>query len=191
MLPSRLRLAVLATIAALGLGGCATSATGTDPVAGGANRRDGTRATFCAGRFVIDVPAGSTLSGGTYRYDFIRIDPVKPATREAFEHEVEQRAGTLSAGKHKRTGGNMLLHTEKPGKDARILASWEANVITAAIIWETQGQGTLDTPAVKIELTTGRPDSNGKPQRTALTDWQAIALWNEIVSSLRLRPTGG
>jgi len=32
------------------------------------------------GRFLIDVPAGSTLSGGNHEYDFIRIEPVKAMT---------------------------------------------------------------------------------------------------------------
>ena len=57
-------------------------------------------------------------------------------------------------------------------------------------VWETQGEGTLDESAIKIELTTGHQDSNGNPQKTALTDQQAMKLWDDILRSLRLRPTG-
>jgi hypothetical protein len=32
------------------------------------------------GRFLIDVPAGSTLSGGNDKHDFIQIEPVKAMT---------------------------------------------------------------------------------------------------------------
>ena len=39
-----------------------------------------TPSTFCMGRFLIDVPAGSTLSGGNHEYDFIQIEPVKAMT---------------------------------------------------------------------------------------------------------------
>jgi hypothetical protein len=60
-----------------------------------------------------------------------------------------------------------------------------------AFVWETQGEGTLDMPAIKIELTTGHQDSKGNPQQTTLTDQQAIKLWDDILNSFRLRPTGG
>lgn len=39
-----------------------------------------TTSTFCMGRFLIDVPAGSTLSGGKRKQDFIQIEPVKAMT---------------------------------------------------------------------------------------------------------------
>lgn len=55
-------------------------------------------------------------------------------------------------------------------------------------IWETEGDGTLDTPALKIELTTGYRDKNGNPQQTRLTDEQAIKLWDDVLNSFRLRP---
>ncbi|WP_413458494.1 hypothetical protein [Herbaspirillum huttiense] len=33
--------------------------------------------TFCTGHFLIDMPAGSVLSGGNYRYDFARLEKPK------------------------------------------------------------------------------------------------------------------
>lgn len=60
-----------------------------------------------------------------------------------------------------------------------------------AFVWETQGEGTLDTPSIKIELTTGHQDKKGNPQKTTLTDQQAIKLWDDILASFRLRPAGG
>jgi Tle cognate immunity protein 4 C-terminal domain/Tle cognate immunity protein 4 N-terminal domain len=55
-------------------------------------------------------------------------------------------------------------------------------------LWETQGEGTLQEPFVKIELQTGHQDPKGNPQQTKLTDEQALALWDRIVTSFRLRP---
>jgi hypothetical protein len=58
-----------------------------------------------------------------------------------------------------------------------------------AFVWETQGDGTLDTPAIKIELTTGYHDGKGNQQTTSLTDKEAMKLWDDILGSFRLRPT--
>ncbi|MDR6586673.1 MULTISPECIES: T6SS immunity protein Tli4 family protein [Herbaspirillum] len=58
-----------------------------------------------------------------------------------------------------------------------------------SFIWETEGEGTLDTPALKIELTTGHRDKDGNPQKTKLTDEQAMKLWDEVLNSFRVRPT--
>lgn len=59
-----------------------------------------------------------------------------------------------------------------------------------AFVWETQGGGTVETPAIKIELSTGHSDRKGNPQKTSLTDEQAMKLWDDILNSFRLRPTG-
>ena len=58
-----------------------------------------------------------------------------------------------------------------------------------SFIWETEGEGTLDTPALKIELTTGHRDKDRNPQKTKLTDEQAMKLWDEVLNSFRVRPT--
>jgi hypothetical protein len=299
-----------------------------------------TTATFCIGRFLIDVPEGSSLSGGNYKYDRIVLEPVKTSTIEEFEKVVAVRELKLRSATNERTNQSMLLQSMAPQTGAKILASWNVEVSTAAItidgyrfingiffrledtvggtkqdlgmksmqdallrlrprsdidiptepgycfaggfianprwrheearvdidiaglpdafvsvwiyplashkqdkpllermggltqalgnlatsvhvlrkgdrqigpykgqehlasapnsggmrghafVWETQGDGTLDTPAIKIELTTGHQDKKGNPQKTALTDQQAIKLWDDILNSFRLRPTG-
>ncbi len=85
------------------------------------------------GRFLIDVPAGSTLSGGGYKYDFIRIEPVKAMTREEFEAEVDGFESTLGSAVNKKTKRSMLLQSVHPGKSTRIVASWKVDVSTALI----------------------------------------------------------
>jgi len=292
------------------------------------------------GRFLIDVPAGSTLSGGNYKYDFMAIEPAKSMTLEEFEKDVAKRELELKSVKNKNTKQDMLLQSVRSEENARILTSWEAdfgtdvisvngyrwinssryqlkldvaadrqesgmnrmrdalsrlrarvdsdipaepgycfaggfisnprwrneeagvdfriaghpdtivsvwlyplssfkhdkpllermggmtqllgNLATSvhvlrkgdrqvgpykgqehlasapnsggmrghAFVWETQGEGTLETPAIKIELSTGHSDRKGNPQKTSLTDEQAMKLWDDILSSFRLRPTG-
>ncbi|WP_229507264.1 T6SS immunity protein Tli4 family protein [Pseudoduganella rivuli] len=299
-----------------------------------------TISTFCVGRFLIEAPSGSKLSGGNYKYDFASIAPSKPMAFEEFEKEVAKHESKLNSARNNRTKQSMLLRSVQPDKNTRILASWEVEASTAqikisgyrwidssqflledivdddkrdlgiegmrdtllhlrpradteiptdpgycfaggfianprwrneeagvdidiaghpdafvsvwiyplashkkdrpllermggiaqalgnlatsvhvlrkgdrqigpykgqehlasapnsggmrghAFVWETQGDGTLDTPAIKIELTTGHQDSNGNPQQTTLTDQQAIKLWDDILNSFRLRPTG-
>jgi hypothetical protein len=57
-----------------------------------------------------------------------------------------------------------------------------------AFVWETQGGGTLDTLAIKIEVTTSYHDGKGNQQKTSLTDKEAMKLWGDILGSFRLRP---
>jgi hypothetical protein len=298
-----------------------------------------TNSTFCIGRFLIDAPPGSRLSGGNYKYDFISIEPIKAMSLEEFEKEADGKEAKLRTTKHK-VEPSLLRTSLRPVKDTRILAFWRedystfviniegsrwsdgnrfqlkgevannrqdsglnriqealihlrpradteiptepgycfaggfianprwrneeagvdidiaghpdafvsvwiyplashkhdkpllermggltqalGNLATSvhvlrkgdrqigpykgqehlasapnsggmrghAFVWETQGDGTLDTPAIKIELTTGHQDNKGNPQKTSLTDQQAIQLWDDILKSFRLRPTG-
>jgi len=295
------------------------------------------KSTFCMGRFLIDVPAGSTLTGGRYEYNFVSINRVKPSTLEEFEREVADRESILKSAINERTKESMLLDSVEAEKDTKILVSWkeksktdelaisayrwadgsrflfektvdkdkkdkgmaamsdvlshlrprqdtdipaqpgycfgdgliadpnwhdeEATVaidigghpdayivvtidpfasyrhekpllerigdlpkvlgelsssvrllrmgnrkigshkgqeyLLAAFdsgmraqvfVWETQGEGTVDTPSIKIEMTTGREDSNGNPQQTSLTDKQAVKMWDDILKSFRVQP---
>lgn len=57
-----------------------------------------------------------------------------------------------------------------------------------SFLWETQGGGTLETPFVRIEFSTGRADRDGNPQPVTLTNAEAVELWDRIVESFRLRP---
>jgi len=302
------------------------------------HQSDRTTSTFCMGRFLIDVPAGSRLSGGNYKYDFIAIEPVKAMSHKEFATEVGRLESDLRSTKNEKTQQSMLLQSIQPENDTRILASWKSEVSTSlvrvsgyrwisgsrflfedsadgdkqesavhnmqkilshlrpradtdipfdpgycfaggfianpeweneeagvdfriaghpdtvvsvwfyplssykhdrplldrmggmtwflanlatsvrvlrkgdrqvgpypgqehlasapgsngmrghAFVWETQGDGTLDTPAIKIELTTGYHDGKGNQQKTSLTDKEAMKLWDDILDSFRLRP---
>lgn len=85
------------------------------------------------GRFLIDVPAGSRLSGGNYKYDFIGIEPVKAMTYEEFATEVDRVESKLRFAQNKRTQQGMLLQSVQLEKGTRILAAWKVDVSTAQI----------------------------------------------------------
>ncbi len=301
--------------------------------------------TFCIGHFLIDMPAGSALSGGNYRYDYALLDRPKAMSLAEFEAEITAKEKALSAIKHK-VEPSLLRLLVKPDAHSRILVYWEESFVTSiaqvdgyrwidgirylfkseagmskprtgtksyqedaidrmqailaglrkrstheiptepgycfedgfianpewemeeagididvaghpdafvsvwfyplsrrahseplldrvggvlqmlgrmatsvhvlrrgdrqvgpykgqeflvtapnsgglrghSFIWETEGDGTLDTPALKIELTTGYRDKNGNPQQTRLTNEQAMKLWDDVLNSFRLRP---
>ena len=302
--------------------------------------------TFCVGRFLIDVPKGSTLSGGNYIYDFTRIESPKPMEMNDFLAGLAERERLLKAEKHESEPALLRL-AERPDFHSRIHVYWESAFVTTvaevdgyrwmngtqflfrtdagmsapprgmssrqdyavaqmrnllanlrtrqdddiptdpgycfeggfianpeweneeagididiaghpdafvsvwfyplamskhdrpllermhsglqtlgrlatavrvlrkgdrqigpyqgqeflvtvpnsgggrshSFIWETEGQGTLDTPAIKIELTTGHHDQNSNAQQTTLNDAQALQLWDAVLTSFRLRPT--
>lgn len=301
----------------------------------------GATSTFCLGRFQVNLPANSKLSGGNYKYDFISVELARTMSFDEFNKEVAARESKLKSAINRRTMQSMLLQTNREDGNTTIFASWEveasttqikvsgyrwidnrrflledtvdddkkdigisgmrdalahlrtrsdsdvpnepgycfpggfisnprwrneeaaadidiaghpdafvsvwiyplashkhdkplldrmggfaqalANIATSvrvlrkgdrrigpykgqehlasapngdgrrghAFVWETQGDGTLDTPAIKIELSTGHRDNQGNPQEATLTDRQAIKLWDEILGSFRLRPVGG
>jgi hypothetical protein len=341
MKPHFLLFIVLQAALSLGVNTCiAANQSGSPTMTNhNANTTTSLTSTFCIGRFLIDVPSGSRLSGGNYKYDFIGIEPVKLMTSDAFNQDVDGKETKLKATKH-RVEPSLLRTSLRPQQDTEILAFWEEDFITSvvnlegyrwidgsrfkfkdevsnnkqefglnrmrdalsrlrpradtdipsepgycfaggfianprwrneeagvdidiaghpdafvsiwiyplasykrdrpllermggltqalgnlatsvhvlrkgdrqigpykgqehlasapnsggmrghAFVWETQGDGTLDTPAIKIELTTGHQDNQGNPQKTTLTDRQAIQLWDDILNSFRLRPTG-
>lgn len=75
-----------------------------------------------------------------------------------------------------------------PGQEHLASAPGSNGMRGHAFVWETQGDGTLDTPAIKIELTTGYRDGKGNQQKTSLTDKEAMKLWDDVLDSFRLRP---
>ncbi|WP_249777033.1 T6SS immunity protein Tli4 family protein [Herbaspirillum sp. C9C3] len=301
--------------------------------------------TFCTGRFLLDLPAGSVVSGGNYRYDYARLDKPKAMSLEEFEAEMVAKEKALRSTKHK-VEPSLLRVLVKPDPYSRIFVYWEESFITSiaqvdgyrwidgtrylfkseagmskprtgtksyqedavermqailaglrtrstyeiptepgycfdggfianpewemeeaaididiaghpdayvsvwfyplarsahseplldrvggvlqmlgrmatsvhvlrrgdrkvgpyqgqeflvtapnsggvrghSFLWETEGEGTLDAPALKIELTTGHRDKNGNAQQTRLTDEQAMKLWDQVLDSFRLRP---
>lgn len=304
--------------------------------------------TFCAGRFLIDAPKGSTLSGGNYLYDFTRIERPQAMEADDFLARLADRERLLQSEKHE-SEPSLLRLVEMPDTHSRIHVYWESSFVTTVVeidgyhwangiqfhfrtdagmsppppgmssrqdyavsqmkkllanlrtrqdddiptdpgycfeggfianpdweneeagididiaghpdafvsvwfyplamsehdrplldrmssglqtlghlatavrtlrkgerqvgpyqgqeflvttpnsgggrshsfIWETEGQGSLDTPAIKIELTTGHHDKNSNAQPTRMTDAQALQLWDEVLNSFRLRPTRG
>ena len=302
--------------------------------------------TFCVGRFLIDVPQGSKLSGADYKYDYLQIERPEPKSFEDFHREFNQKEARLKAEKHEKDP-SLLRISRTPTADSRVLSFWKFDMSAGLIevegyrwidgtqyvlkaragtsppvegtmsreelvlskmekalshlrprldteipsepgycfeggfiaspeweleeagididiaghpdafvsvwfyplhmskhdrpllermggvlqflgrlatsvrvlrsgnrqvgpyrgqehlatapnsggmrghsfIWETEGEGTLDTPALKIELTTGHRDKDRNPQKTKLTDEQAMKLWDEVLNSFRVRPT--
>ncbi|WP_343651549.1 T6SS immunity protein Tli4 family protein [Herbaspirillum sp.] len=302
--------------------------------------------TFCVGRFLIDVPLGSKLSGGNYKYDYLRIQRSTRKSFEDFQRELSQKEKMLREEKHEKDP-SLLRISRTPTADSRLLSFWKFDMSAGLIevegyrwidgtqyvlkaragtsppvegtmsreelvlskmekalshlrprldteipaepgycfeggfiaspeweleeagididiaghpdafvsvwfyplhmskhdrpllermggvlqflgrlatsvrvlrsgnrqvgpyrgqehlatapnsggmrghsfIWETEGEGTLDTPALKIELTTGHRDKDRNPQKTKLTDEQAMKLWDEVLNSFRMRPT--
>jgi hypothetical protein len=102
---------------------------------------------------------------------------------------VTQALGNFASSVNVLRKGNRQIGTYD-GQEYLASAPNSGGMRGHAFVWETQGDGTLDTPAIKIELTTGHQDDKGNPQKTRLTDQQAIKLWDEILNSFRLRPTG-
>lgn len=341
-----MRLPLIAALAAsLLLGACGTSlhpstetTAMTETPSPSVTRPDTT--TYCLGRFLIDMPAGSTLSGGSYKYDFAQIEPPVAMTLEQFNQELNAREEKLRSTKHKKEP-SLLRMSQQPALNTRVLAFFEKPYITAGINiegykwvdgvrflvkvqvdddkqefglkrmsgilsrlrpradsdiptdpgycfeggfianeewenevanvdidiaghpdafvtvwfyplaahkhdkpllermggvlqqlgtfasgvhalrkgerqvgefkgqeylatvpnsggmrghlfkWETQGEGTLQDPHMTIELSTGAADSKGNPQKTRLSNEQALKLWDSILNSFRLRPVGG
>ena len=116
--------ALMAAVCA-GLGACTALPNNASRNANGAP--SSTTSTFCMGRFLIDVPAGSTLSGGGYKYDFIRIEPVKAMTKEEFGAEADGLESKLRSAVNEKTEQSMLLKSVQPEKSTRIFAAWSAN----------------------------------------------------------------
>ncbi|MDQ7956028.1 MAG: T6SS immunity protein Tli4 family protein, partial [Pseudomonadota bacterium] len=56
-------------------------------------------------------------------------------------------------------------------------------------VWETQGEGTLEEPVVIIQMETGTQDGKGNSQKPSLNNEEALALWDRIVPTFRIRPT--
>ncbi|MBI5751487.1 MAG: hypothetical protein HZA59_04995 [Hydrogenophilales bacterium] len=75
------------------------------------------------------------------------------------------------------------------GQESLIRAPNEGGHMAHLFAWETQGKDQSSYPFIELELQTGRADKNGNEQPASLTDKQALALWDQILASLRLRPT--
>ena len=56
--------------------------------------------TFCAGRYALDVPVGSRLSGGNYIYKFTRLEKPEQVSLQSFEAALAEKETALKAMKH-------------------------------------------------------------------------------------------
>jgi len=97
--------------------------------------------------------------------------------------------------------GNLASHVHVLRKGERTVAGYPGQeyLFTAPngggtpahnFVWETQGEGTLEDPVVIIQMETGTQDGKGNPQKSSLSNEEALALWDRIVSTFRVRPTG-
>ena len=134
-----------------------------------------TMSTFCMGRFLIDVPAGSMLSGGNYKYDFMVIEPMKSMTLEGFEKDVAKRELELKSVKNKDTKQGMLLQSVRPEENARILTSWEADFGTDVI--SVNGYRWINSSRYqfKLDVAADRQESGMNRMRDALSRLRARA----------------
>lgn len=97
--------------------------------------------------------------------------------------------------------GNLASHVHVLRKGERTVAGYPGQeyLFTAPngggtpahnFVWETQGEGTLEDPVVIIQMETGTQDGKGNPQKSSLSNEEALALWDRIVLTFRVRPTG-
>ena len=97
--------------------------------------------------------------------------------------------GTLISKVHKLREGDRTT-AGLAGQESLIRAPNAGGHPAHLFVWETQGQSRSAYPYIELELQTGRADKNGDEGPASLTDKQAIELFDAIVNSIRLRPTG-
>lgn len=108
---------------------------------------------------------------------------------------LDRKSGALQSLGAFATGVRTLRERDRPigpfkGQEILMTAPNSGANKGHVFIWETQGEGSLDRPYIDIKFETGHSDGKGNAQKTRLTDEQAMALWDSIVSTLRIRPTG-
>ncbi|NUT62859.1 T6SS immunity protein Tli4 family protein [Herbaspirillum sp. C9C3] len=100
---------------------------------------------------------------------------------------VLQMLGRMATSVHVLRRGDRKVGPYQ-GQEFLVTAPNSGGVRGHSFLWETEGDGTLDTPALKIEMTTGSRDKDGNPQQTRLSNKQAMRLWDQVLDSFRLRP---
>lgn len=78
--------------------------------------------TLCVGRFLIDVPANTTISPG-YVYAKKDVETTTGVSSAAFSQTVSRREAELRAAKHS-VAGNLLVTTTRMDDDAVLVTSW-------------------------------------------------------------------
>jgi hypothetical protein len=108
-----LRALLALTVLALGAAGVACAA----PL-----QRESDMKTLCVGRFLLDVPAGTTVNPG-YVYAKKKVETATGVSTERFRQQVAAREAALAAASH-RLGGSMSVSQTRIDEDAVLLTSW-------------------------------------------------------------------
>jgi len=87
--------------------------------------------------------------------------------------------------------GDRTIHGY-PGQEWLLKAPNDHGKKAHLFTWETPGlQGNELHPQIRIDLQSGNSDGGLDPKPISLTDQQMLQLWEQILGSLRLRPTDG
>ncbi len=85
--------------------------------------------TLCVGRFLLDVPAGTTVNPG-YVYAKKKVETATGVSTERFRQQVAAREAALAAASH-RLGGSMSVSQTRIDEDAVLLTSWVSDTSKA------------------------------------------------------------
>jgi len=78
-----------------------------------------------------------------------------------------------------------------PGEEALDLLPTDEGYKTHSFTWEAPGEiGKPLQPSITFQLDSGRKDANGNARAPSITNKQALQLYEQVVNSIRLRPTG-
>lgn len=92
-------------------------------VAGAAPKQRGPEMkTLCVGRFLLDVPAATSIQPG-YVYARKKVETTTGVSAEAFRQQVAARVATLKAARH-RSGESMSVSETRFDDDAVLVTSW-------------------------------------------------------------------
>jgi len=114
------------------------------------------------------------------------------------ESLLSRKPGTLSAlgilgatlgGLRNIKEGNRTIG-DHPGQEWLMKAPGDHGQKAHLFTWEAPGlQGDAHHPQIRIDLQSGNFDGGLEPKPVSMTDKQMLALWDQILNSLRLRPT--
>lgn len=92
-------------------------------VAGAAPKRQGSEMkTLCVGRFLLDVPAATSIQPG-YVYARKKVETTTGVSADAFRQRVAARIAALKAARH-RAGESMSVSETRIDDDAVLVTSW-------------------------------------------------------------------
>jgi hypothetical protein len=102
-------------------------------------------------------------------------------------HRSQETSNSAENVKVARAGHRMVAGVQ--GDEIVELIKEQNGTLQQSFIWESQGTAkSVYAPFVSIEMRTGH-GRTGTPEMSSLRDDAAIAMWDRIVSSFRVRPT--